>query len=118
MSKNIKLESYMTDTAILHEKLDNLNQKVSSQSNDLADIKKALITMSEQRIRIDTLYEDIAELKQAKNCGSAEISKIKEFQAGCPQKEIRRTFSWMWGFIAFNSTIILCIVGALLKHLG
>jgi len=108
----------MTDNDVLLEKIENLSNKVGAQSADIADIKETISLIAVQSTRIDNLYGDVAELKRIRDECSKEMASIQKFQAGCPKEEHQRIFIWMWGALGLHSTVLLFIIGLMLKSTG
>jgi hypothetical protein len=105
----------MTNPDIISQKIDHLAETLRSQSKDISTIKEAIVEIAVQSTEIKNLTKDIDGLKKNKDHGCKRISEIEKFQAGCPRDEINRTFKWMWGAIAAQSTVILFIVGMLIR---
>lgn len=103
---------------IVVDKLKSLEKGQEKQSEELAEIRKALESVAVQKEQIIEIQKGLTQLWGKMNAllnPEGTISKMKEFQNSCPAKSIKDELRRQWTVIALLAT---AISGGLLKAFG
>lgn len=108
----------MTELDVILSRLDNMQEEQKRQGETLKDLTTAFSKMAVQHEQITSLQGQNSAIwrKLDDLLGpNGTITKIRDHQAHCPKEEMHRTFKWMWAALGVYSTILLFIIGALIK---
>ena len=109
----------MPELAVVLEKLNNIESVQIEKGSSLKTLSDAVVKMAVQNEQITSIQGQLNSLWRKNDeltKPEGTIANIKEHQARCPEKEMHRTFKWVWGVISIHSGLLMGLFYFLLKE--